>query len=158
MFDVAQAVDRWCDSVYPHWWQRAAQIAELKDHLYCAIEQLQEEGWSAEQAFLQATEKMGTVDALAREYTKNRNFLRLWADYLQAQGRKNVENWSNAMDPRKKAFLLIGISLFFAVAIILSDLLVEQSLYAQYAQLVTYLWVAIWFVPFSILSLKTTQK
>lgn len=75
MFDLDQAVHRYCSSVSTSWFRRSAQIAELEDHLYCEIERLVVGGASPERAFVQATSKLGETAELQREFGKNRRRL-----------------------------------------------------------------------------------
>ncbi len=56
------------------------------------------------------------------------------------------------MRPSKYALLNIVISIVFAVAIILSSYLLKNTEYVQYSDHVTYLLLALWFVPFSFFS------
>jgi hypothetical protein len=54
------------------------------------------------------------------------------------------------MSPKKAAFLNIVISIIFATAIVFSDFLLEGS---QYNQTVMYSLIALWFIPFSLLTI-----
>ena len=81
-FELEQAVDCWCRSLGLSRWKSASRRAELKDHLYCAIEQLTAEGLSEEQAFVAATERMGNAEELRLEYSKNRGLAATVADIL----------------------------------------------------------------------------
>ena len=58
------------------------------------------------------------------------------------------------MKPKTVAFLLIAVSLAFAGAIVLSSYLLKGSAYAYHADTVTYLWIALWWIPFSYLTMK----
>jgi hypothetical protein len=86
MFDLDKEIDAWCRSVRSNGWKRASRNAELKDHLYCEVERLLEEGLSEKQAFLAATERMGNVEDLRLEYSKNRNLVSTFSDFLQSRG------------------------------------------------------------------------
>lgn len=65
------------------------------------------------------------------------------------------KKWSDSMNPKKTALLIIATSIFFAVAIIFSDFLLEGS---QYNQTVMYLLIALWWVPFSFLTTSCRES
>ena len=73
MFNLETAVDEWCQGIGNSQGESSELKEELKDHLYCEIEALLEEGLSDQQAFSLATKKLGQPDALLDEYSKNRN-------------------------------------------------------------------------------------
>ena len=61
MFDLDKAVDEWGKSQQArHCLRRrnADTVEELKDHLLCEVERLQQEGLAAEEAFRQAARQM----------------------------------------------------------------------------------------------------
>lgn len=62
------------------------------------------------------------------------------------------------MNPKKTAFLIIVISIVFAVAIVLAEFLLAKSHYSHYSEMVRYSLVALWWIPFSILSIPGTKK
>ncbi|MCH9651266.1 MAG: permease prefix domain 1-containing protein [Deltaproteobacteria bacterium] len=151
MFDLDHEIQSWCRSVSTSVWGRDARIEELKDHLYCEVEKLEKSGLSPEQAFRQATEGMGSVEELAAEYSKNRNAANLICDKIQ-ETEEGLEQIGNAMSPKKAASLNILVSLLFAAAILLASFFLKDSQYAQHADVVTFSLIAVWFIPFSILS------
>ncbi len=69
MFHLDREVDLWCGSLRL---RRKAAVEELKDHLYCKIDSLIEKGLSEKQAFTFATEEMGNLNDLRKEYDKNK--------------------------------------------------------------------------------------
>jgi hypothetical protein len=87
MFDLDKEIDAWCRSVHSNGWKRASSIAELKDHLSCEIERVSAEGVSEKQAFLAATERLGSVEELRLEYSKNRNLMSTLSHVLSASSR-----------------------------------------------------------------------
>ncbi len=87
MFDLDKEIDAWCRSVRSNGWKQASSNAELRDHLYCEIGRLSEEGLSEKQAFLAATERMGNVEDLRLEYSKNRNLVSTFSDLLLVNSR-----------------------------------------------------------------------
>ncbi|WP_238006849.1 permease prefix domain 1-containing protein [Dactylosporangium sp. AC04546] len=56
---------------------RAADAEELEDHLRGSVEQLMATGLSADEAFLVAVKRMGSLDALSREFAREHSE-RLW--------------------------------------------------------------------------------
>lgn len=69
MFHLDSEIHAWCKSFRS---RNNATVEELKDHLYCEIDQLIEDGLSEKQAFVIATQRMGNPAELRKEYTKNR--------------------------------------------------------------------------------------
>ena len=62
------------------------------------------------------------------------------------------------MDLKKATYLNIGISILFAVAMILSSYFLDGS---EFEQTATNLLIALWFIPFALLSrasLKAAEK
>ena len=154
MFDLDQEIHAWCCTIYPCWWNRDARTTELADHLYCEVERLRAGGLSEEEAFLAATKRMGTVATLISEHAKNRN----WLASISGTGINQLENWGSSMSPKRASTLIIVISLIFAAAIIVSTYLLVDTQYEQYSQTVMYLLIAIWFIPYSLLSITATRK
>lgn len=152
MFDLDFEVQAWCQSVCSGWWHRDAKIVELADHLYCEIEHLQADGLSEEEAFQRATEKMGNIETLIVEHAKNRNLV---SDFSDNQIR-NFENWRDSMGPKKASTLIIVVSIVFAAAIIFSSYMLRDTPYEQYSQTVMFLLIALWFVPYTLLSVTAT--
>lgn len=155
MFDLNKSIDTWCRSVYRYRFNQQERIEELKDHLYCKVEDLQQMGMTEEQAFLEAIEAMGPVNELVAEHAKNKPFLsRLFeasSDHplLKAQERVSL------MNEKKRAGLLIGISIVFAITMMISSSLIEDS---GTSQTVTNILIAIWWIPFSFLVAGVSRK
>lgn len=59
------------------------------------------------------------------------------------------------MDPRKATFLNIGISIIFAISILVSDHLLEGTKYDQTA---LYIIIVLWWIPFMFLSLEGIKE
>ncbi len=59
------------------------------------------------------------------------------------------------MSLKKAAFLNIGISIIFAVVMIFTTSFLDGS---EYEQIVTFLWIALWFIPFSLLSRVSVKE
>jgi hypothetical protein len=63
MFDLDKAVNDWCEKVMSHNIWDADKVDELKDHLYCIIEEDIKAGTSEQVAFENATNVMGYPEA-----------------------------------------------------------------------------------------------
>ncbi len=59
------------------------------------------------------------------------------------------------MSLKKATFLNIGISIIFAVVMIFTTSFLDGS---EYEQIVTFLWIALWFIPFSLLSRVSVKE
>ncbi|MBP1908514.1 hypothetical protein [Methanolobus bombayensis] len=59
------------------------------------------------------------------------------------------------MNSKKAVFLDIAISVFFALAIIISDFLLEGT---QYGQIAMYILIAMWFIPFVYLTTAAVKE
>jgi len=71
MFRLDHEVSKWCSALTRQGQLSGAQIEELRDHLYDEIEKQQASGVSQENAFRRAIGKLGTIDELTHEYSKN---------------------------------------------------------------------------------------
>jgi hypothetical protein len=75
MFNLDREVRSWCRKVTPGLIFRRHQVAELEDHVHCAVAELIEDGASEESAFRTVTSKIGDVCALRSELRKNMGIL-----------------------------------------------------------------------------------
>ena len=155
MFDLDRAIDDWCQSVHTAGYNRKAHVEELKDHLYSEIEQLQLSGVSLEQAFYTAIERMGSTQELAAEHAKNRNTVGKCLEEFAKENLTSHAHNHSSINTMKPALLNIAISIFFAIAIIVSSLLLKNSETSQTAQ---FFLIALWFVPFFMLNNRVSGK
>ena len=72
MFNLNKAIEEWCQSVHTNTWDSDSKMEELRDHVHCEVERLMRNGLSDEQAFQQATDRIGDANALRIEHSKNR--------------------------------------------------------------------------------------
>lgn len=72
MFRLDREVTNWCAKLAQRGSLGKAELEELKDHLLTEIEALQAHGASEEEAFRDAADRLGSVEDLVREYSKNR--------------------------------------------------------------------------------------
>lgn len=145
MFQLEQAMDEWCESVLVTRCGNQAKIDEIKDHLYCVIERLTEEGLTEEQAFNAATRQLGEADDLMAEYAKNKALLSKLCDAeTRLESKLRIKN----MDPKKAATYQVVVSLAFAAAILISSYLLRGT---EHATTVMFILIALWWIPFSII-------
>lgn len=72
MFHLDRAISKWCSALASRSHMSEAHIEELEDHLHDEIRKQQALGSSEEDAFKSAVKRLGTLDELAREYSRNR--------------------------------------------------------------------------------------
>jgi hypothetical protein len=96
-------------------------IDELKDHLYCEVENFIKQGQAPQQAFKTAIAKMGEVDMLAGEYQKNRTFLNKLCAFEYGTV---AEHSGKPMNQRK---MVMQQSILWAAAMIATALVVSDS-------------------------------
>lgn len=145
MFQLDQAMNEWCDTVLVDRCGKQSNVDEIKDHLYCVIEQLIEEGLSEEQAFNAATRQLGEADDLMAEYEKNKALLdKLCAIESKVESKLRIKN----MDPKKAGMYQIITSLVFAAAILLTSYLLRGT---EHGPTVMFILIALWWIPFSII-------
>jgi Cytochrome C assembly protein len=70
MFELERSLEQWRRSLAALPGLTADAVAELESHLRDEIQRQQEAGCEPEQAFARAVDKLGTPQALAREFTK----------------------------------------------------------------------------------------
>ncbi len=73
MFDLNEAVDRWSKDFAGSACGRTDRVDELRDHLFCEIEENVKQGLSEESAFLAATRRFGISEEMKNEFRKGRN-------------------------------------------------------------------------------------
>ena len=71
MFDLEKEVDEWVNQSVGSGCFNKDVASEVKDHLYCEIEQNQMQGLSEQSAFWAATRRMGLSEDLKTEFSKN---------------------------------------------------------------------------------------
>ena len=153
MFNLDQAIHDWCLSVHARD-QNAEAVDELKDHLYCEIKPLLEQGFTEEEAFHMATERLGEAEDLKAEHSKNRGRISTLFHQTKAILNQHQEKWEAILTPKKLAALNIGVSLIFAAAILVANFFFKDS---SYDETITYSLIAVWWIPFSWLTAMTQR-
>lgn len=146
MFDLDAAIEAWCRQVHPDGPEAELRAAELADHLHCEVDRLREEGLDAEPAFLRATSALGDPDALRSEARRAGRTVRsvAWALCTLNSRRLGV-----LLSAPERAALLLTLSLVFAGAMMATSALLGD---ADSSQTATHLWIAVWWIPFSVIA------
>jgi hypothetical protein len=75
MFNLENEIRDWCRKATPGWFFRGSQLAELEDHIHCAVSEHIADGASVQEAFQSATSRIGEHSSLRQEYRKNAGIL-----------------------------------------------------------------------------------
>ncbi|MBT8145332.1 MAG: hypothetical protein KJN90_00680 [Gammaproteobacteria bacterium] len=140
MFKLENAVDQWCRNIGvddPH---NEELREELKDHLLCEIEALQQDGLTDEQAFNMAIRKLGEPTELVTEYRDNRRVLSVFCRSDNPSLTDYSQQRSNIMSYRQNVKRILSQAILWATAIIASGLLLgEAEQYFNFMLLLTVL-------------------
>ena len=90
----------------------SVDVAELEDHLREQIAHLVDSGLDAEEAFLVAVKRMGSLDALSREFALEHSE-RLWKQLVVVPAAGDA----GRDGARREAFVAFGLAIAAAVAI-----------------------------------------
>ncbi len=127
MFELEPAVNQWCAEVSRRITDSDDLRAELKDHLYCEIESLRDQGLSEEQAFRLAVQKLGDPTELVSEYRENRRLLSVFCKAADPSLNVYSQQRSNIMTYRQNVKRILTQSLLWATAIVTSGLLLGEA-------------------------------
>jgi hypothetical protein len=114
MFNLETAVDEWCQNIGNPHGTSAELKEELKDHLYCSIEELMKEDFTDKQAFSMATKELGQPDALLDEYSKNQKVFSRMCNSTETSLGDYSQQRSHVMSYKQNSKRLIGQSLLWA--------------------------------------------
>jgi len=121
MFSLEKAVQQWCELVLSNDSIKSRNIDELKDHLYCEVENFQQQGIEDSEAFKLAIKKMGEIDLLSGEFEKNRTFLQKLCAF----------EYGTVADHENKTLgvrsMMIQQSILWAAAIIATTLILDDK-------------------------------
>ncbi|WP_372620617.1 hypothetical protein [Alteromonas stellipolaris] len=146
MFDLDNAVENWCNKVVSHNIWDADKIDELKDHLYCIIEQDVNSGTDEKLAFEKATSDLGYPEAEIKASSGRAKIIQRICRVLN-----KIEGNSSSDSP-----LVIGHAIIWA-SVMLAMTLVVKDKDANGAVLLILLLG--WFASFTILDgTKTSAK
>jgi hypothetical protein len=158
MFDLEKAVDEWCNDVGASRLPPDA-IAELKDHVYCAVDKLREQGRSEQDAFLEVTNGMGDRKALRAEFAKNS---RAWcvlcrrADQISSA---TPSGRSETMSALKPAVVMLLQSFVWAAVIIVVARTLDGTDYK--GEVIGYLtagWAVSWLLPLVLTDFRKAMQ
>ena len=114
---------------------QAVDVAELEDHLREQIGALEDSGLAADEAFLVAVKRMGSLDALSREFAREHS-ARLWKQLVMA----DPQSPGAAANARTDTITAFALAIATAVALKLPalfglDLEHDSAFYARNASL-----------------------
>lgn len=77
MNELDRKIADWCERIHVDrcWYRSSNRVEELKDHLFSEIEHHMASGMDEDAAFEAATLKLGNINDLEREFSKNRGWL-----------------------------------------------------------------------------------
>lgn len=129
MFEINKAVDDWCNKVVAHNIWDANKIDELKDHVYCIIEEDMKSGTSEQEAFEKATSAMGYSETKSPEKPSPQPDTTGRVRLVQGICRvlTKIEGSPGADSPLVIAHAIIWASVMLAMAIVVKDKDVNDS-------------------------------
>ena len=128
MFNLELAIHQWCVQVLASHALNTEKLAELKDHLYCEIEEQVAQGKSEQQAFNQAINSIGDAENLKAQFDINRSFFdKLCAKDYGTLGEfyHDSEAGERLLKIHKK--LQISQAILWAAALLASALIVKDN-------------------------------
>lgn len=117
MFDLNNAVDEWSRSFAGTACGRTDRVEELKDHLFCEIEQNVREGLNEESAFLAATRRFGISEEIKSEFGKGKSIASILCEADAEFGRFNLS--TKQMAVYTGIYLVLYAGLTFGLAALL---------------------------------------
>lgn len=151
MHDLNEAIDAWCRRVHPKGRRAEERVAELADHLHCEIEALLAGGFGPAEAFQLATERLGAPTELEAEAAKNRPLHRRLLGAVCALDDRIAER----LTPRQASIGVLVVSLAAAGVMLALPLLFGERFAGTETMNAV---LAIWFVPYSLLSAAASPK
>lgn len=116
MFDLDNAVENWCNKVVSHNIWDADKIDELKDHLYCIIEQDVNSGTDEKLAFEKATSDLGYPEAEIKVSSGRAKIIQRICRVLN-----KIEGNSSSDSPLVIGHAIIWASVMLAMALVVKD-------------------------------------
>lgn len=116
MFDLNNAVENWCNKVVSHNIWDADKIDELKDHLYCIIEQDVNSGTNEQLAFEKATSELGYPEAEMKASSGRAKIIQRVCRVLN-----KIEGNSSSDSPLVLGHAIIWASVMLAMALVVDD-------------------------------------
>ena len=138
MFNLDEEIDALSHRVYASRCRNAAHMAELRDHLYCEIEQLRARGMSDEQAFAAARAKFGAGSAFARELAKNLTPAELLCEWAARYDR-------GIADPRWRSAFIVHGAVWALVILVAAIAIKHAHLSESWSWLFTAVMIPLWY-------------
>jgi len=154
MFDLDKEVKLWIQSFKGRSPEKS--IDEIIDHLYCEIENLQNEGFSEQEAFEKAIQQFGSPSLFLTEQAKNRS---LSSKFFRATGLSKLYQFEKKFTSPSKTSKFAGIqiilvSILFAIAMVIAPKIITDK---NIATTIVYLLIALWWIFFVLLVTKNNR-
>jgi hypothetical protein len=145
MLSLEQQMDQWRSYLRRRQAIHAVDVAELEDHLRQQIASLTASGLSPDEAFLVAVKRMGSLDAISREFAREHSE-RLWKQLVVAPAEGAVANAFGGREAMVAVGLGIGAALAVKVPALFGiDLEQDAAFYARNAALLVLPFVVAYF-------------
>jgi hypothetical protein len=108
---VEEQIEAWRTYVRRRQVVSAADVDELEDHLRSRIADLSEAGLDPEEAFLVAVKRMGSLDALTREFAREHSD-RLWKQLVLSP-----DGYTGPVDGRRDVVVMLVFAAVAAIAV-----------------------------------------
>ena len=144
MFDLEREIEQWCRTIIDCGCARETDLNELKDHLYCLVEEHRKQGHTEQDAFVEAIKQMGDTRLITDEYARNRTLLQKIAAYDRKVQRSITGRFGSItgrFSGKQLIWFLLGFSMFCALLMLLL---------AAHVGLAVFWIMLIWFIPFII--------
>jgi hypothetical protein len=145
MLSLEQQMDQWRSYLRRRQTIHAVDVAELEDHLRQQIASLTASGLSPDEAFLVAVKRMGSLDAISREFAREHSE-RLWKQLVVAPAEGAEANAFGGREAMVAVGLGIGAALAVKVPALFGiDLEQDAAFYARNAALLVLPFVVAYF-------------
>jgi len=152
LFRLDEEVMAWCGDVHRYGPDRQARIDELADHVYCEVQTWVDQGLTQKDAFERATDRLGDARILTRQHFEGSSPRTKARVVLWALLTCNAKTLGRVLTAKSTAWMIIGVSLFFAVLMTAVDKIFDTS------ETVTNIFLAIWWIPFTVLTIATPLR
>lgn len=145
---IEHAIDDWCQSIIATGCATDASLDELKDHLYCLVDEMTAKGMDEQAAFIAAIKQMGDHQMISEEYAKNHTLLQKMLAYEHRLTHKIEKRFSR----KQLSWFLILWSLFCA------GLMLATSRWLPAADTNTDLWIIVLWSSLFFLATAAYEK
>jgi hypothetical protein len=120
--ELETQIAQWCRYLRRHHTISAADVDEMEDHLREQVADLTEAGLSEDEAFLIAVKRMGSTDAISREFAREHSD-RLWKQLVLVPGDEPAGEGRS----RLELAIVIGLGVAAGVAVKIGDTVFGQE-------------------------------